>query len=157
LVHDPETIAIYNNIQIRFIDSFQIAYERRFCAYTDSNFSTIRKEFIEEYPNQEYVGVFWDDPTITADEKCRYDFGYIITQEQIKMVPQKLSVQTLEARTYIALTIQFDAAKKIKSVDVWHYLYTNWLPRHGYIAGTLFCFEYICNNEITFYLPIQKI
>jgi len=156
LVHDPDTISIYNNIQVRFVDSFQIAYERTFCAYTDSNFHTIRKKFIEKYPNRQYIGLFWDDPTITANENCRYDYGYIITENNIEM-PENLSTQTLEQRTYIALTTQFDNLDQINSVKVWHYLYTNWLPRHGYIADTLFCFESIYENEITFYLPIQKI
>lgn len=155
LVTEPNLISQYNNIQLKYIDSFKLAYQRTFSPYNNEMFNQTRYELLKKYPNKHYISIFWDDPTITLEKNCKYDYGYLIEIPNEITEAETLSIQTMEARTYIILSIEFKNLRDINSVEVWQYLYTNWLPRHGYVADTLFCFESIYENKISFYLPIQ--
>ncbi|HHD81947.1 MAG TPA: AraC family transcriptional regulator, partial [Campylobacterales bacterium] len=139
LVTEPKLISQYNDIQLKYIDSFNLAYQRTFRPYNEESFTQTRYEFLKKYPNRHYISIFWDDPTITLEKNCKYDYGYLIENPHEKTETEILSLQTMEARTYIILSIEFKQLRDIKSVEVWQYLYTNWLPRHGYVADTLFC------------------
>jgi AraC family transcriptional regulator len=153
IIHEPKQIAKYD-IQIVYIDKIVIAYKRCFDRYTNEVFNKKRDEIISNYPNKQYIGVFWDDPTISKSDKYRYDYGYILDDNKEQ---NNLEIQTIEENRYIVLSLKIDKLDTINSVDIWDYLYTNWIPRHSYIPNTLFCFESIQNNTISFYLPIQKI
>ena len=152
-VHDPHTVSKYD-IKLIFLNAFKVVYERSFSAYSNDNFKSKRNKILTEYPDKTYVGIFWDDPAITLEESCRYDHGYII-ENNVK--PKKLATQAIEANTYIVLTLNFDELTKIDSIEIWNFLYSSWLPRHGYMPNTLFCFETIDAGQIKFHIPIQKI
>ena len=152
IIHDPEEVAKYD-IQLIFIDSFDIVYERSFASYSNGYFDAKRKEVLSKYPSKNYIGVIWDDPTIMEDTKyCRYDYGYRIDRKE---KTKYTSTQTIEANTYIVLTLEYQ--EPINSIEIWNYLYANWLPRHGYLPNTLFCFESIEGSHIKFHIPIKKI
>ncbi len=152
LIHDPNVIEKYTTHLI-FIDSFSIAYKRRFGSYYSLDFFKEQDKTLLENPTKEYIGVFWDDPTITQESSCRYDYGYRVEGKS----SYSRTTQTIEANTYIILTYDTKNSVMINRVELWNYLYTNWLPRHGYIPAALFCFETIDANCIKFYVPIKKI
>ena len=152
-VYDPHVVSNYD-IQLIFLDTFEVAYERSFSAYSNDNFHNKRHKILTEYPHQTYIGIFWDDPTITLQERCRYDYGYLIENS---LKPKKFSTQKIEENTYIMLTLNFDELSKINSAEMWNFLYSSWLPRHGYMPNTLFCFETINSGKIKFHIPIKKI
>ncbi len=153
MIHDPQEIAKYD-IQLIYIDSFQIAYERDFGPYSNANFITQRKKILSNHPDKKYIGIFWDDPTITLSKSCRYDYGYVIDNDKVET---EMAIQTVEANRYVILTLDIDNLETFDSVKTWDYLYTNWLLRHGYIPDTLFSFETISANKIQFFIPIKKI
>ncbi len=153
IVHDPLVVAKYD-IELIYIDSFKVVYERNFGTYSNENFNIKRKKVSSKHPNEKCIGIFWDDPTITLGNSCRYDYGYIINSNAEY---KEVATQTIEANRYIVLTLNIDNIDTIDSVKIWDYLYTNWLLRHGYIPDTLFCFETIHSNKIQFYIPIKKI
>lgn len=155
LVTEPTLSMTYHNIQLKYIEGFKVAYQRKFHAYNNQIFHQSRSKILTNYPNKRYIGIFWDDPTITIEENCKYDYGYLIENPSETIHSKIFSIQALEDRTYIILSVEFEDLNKINSVEIWQYLYTNWLPRHGYVADTLYCFESIYQNEISFYLPIQ--
>jgi len=152
-IHDPKVVAKYD-ISILSIDSFKVVYNRNFGSYSNELFNSKRKEILSKYPNEKYIGIFWDDPTISLENSNRYDYGYVLGN---KDRADNLEIQTIEANKYIVLSQQIDNLDDIDSIKIWDYLYSNWLSRHGYIPDTLFCFETIEQNQINFYIPIKKL
>lgn len=153
IVHDPDVLARYR-VELIFIESFRVAYERRFGAYYSDDFFAQRTKSLSEHPDKRYIGMFLDDPTITLEENCRYDYGYVVDNS---VASSHALTQSVEANIYIVLTLEKEELDKIGTVEIWSYLYNNWLPRHGYIPDRLLCFETIDNTHMKFYIPIKKI
>ena len=152
-LQDPQGIAKYD-IRLQYLEDFHIAYERCFGAYYSDTFYVQQAKALAEHPQKKYVTLFWDDPTITAKSKHRYDFG-VVTQKNSN--DSTKTIQTIEEDIYIILTLNYDTLEEINRMEVWRYLYSNWLPRHGYIPSKLFCFEMVEHKTITFHIPIKKI
>lgn len=153
IIPDPAIVAKYN-IELIFIDTFSFIYERSFGAYYSSDFLSQRKKTLSNNSDKKYIGLFLDDPTVTTETNCRYDYGFIIDKD---IKSQHAVTQSIEANTYIVCTLNKKDIDDIESVQIWKYLYTNWLTRHGYIPATLLFFEIIESNTIKFHIPIKKI
>jgi AraC family transcriptional regulator len=152
VVDDPQLIAKYK-VKIQYIESFSMVYYRSFGAYSHENVVKKQKEIAQKHPNKTYIGISWDNPHITPNQHCRYDYGYVVDDGEFdKLLPK----QTIESETYAILTIPKKSADIAK---IWEYLYLSWLPRHGYKPHRLFCFEIILDDasNISFYLPVKKI
>jgi len=159
IVLDNETIASYE-VSIQFIDSFNVAYERSFGEYSDEALDLQRIKVLERYPDKTFIGISWDNPEVTPEGLCRFDYGYIVKDRS--EAPNCL-IQNIEAKTYAKLSVDI---KEVNTIAIWEYLYVEWLPRHGYKPDALFCFEKIKANAsmsssdttfIEFFLPIKKI
>ncbi len=151
LINDPEIVAKYK-VELIFIDSFYFVYERRFGAYYNTAFDENRAKALDKFSDKIYIGLFLDDPTITDDKKCRYDYGYLSNNSKVS---KELKVQNIEANRYIVLS--FIKYEDIDSVKIWTYLFTNWLPRHGYAPNSLMFFESIDKEYIKFHIPIKTV
>ncbi len=155
-VSDPQSVANYE-VRIQYVDAFSVVYERSFGTNDDFNLDAKRDAVLEKYPDKTCVSIAWDNPEMTPLHQCRFDYGYMIENEDASTLQTK---QTIEAKTYAVITT---ALKGCKVIEVWNYLYASWLPRHGYKPDAVFCFEKIkkCAADevqmIEFYLPIKKI
>ena len=156
VVHDPLVVSKYD-IRLIFIEGFEVAYERSFCTYSNVNFNAKRNQVLSEHPRKKYIGIFGDDPIITLEDSYIYDYGYIVDSNVSEGKTQKLATQHIEANRYAVLTLEIDDVDKINSAEIWDFLYTSWLPRHGYMPDKLFCFESIHSSQIKFHVPIKKI
>jgi AraC family transcriptional regulator len=149
-VRDPQIIAKYE-VCIQYIFGFNMVYERSFGINDNKSLAEKRQQIQEQYPNKTYIGIAWDNPHITPQENCRYDYGYIIENNSSKST---LPTQSIEAQTYATLTLLLH---NITTIEIWEFLYISWLPRHGYKPHSLFCFEKIVGENISFYLPVMKV
>ena len=149
--HDPKMISKYD-IKLIYLEEFYIEYERYFGAYYSDVFYLQQAHFLSQHSKKQYVTIFWNDPTITPKRNHCYDYG-VVTQKQTNGARD--TIQTIEENIYIVLTLKYSLLEEVNRMEIWSYLYTNWLPRHGYIPSRVFCFEMIDSKMIKFYIPIK--
>ena len=153
LLHDPDVIVKYD-IRLMYLEALHSVYERFFGTYYDEDFYTQQENIVASHPKAQCITIFWDDPTITPKKYHRYDCGYIL---QTKSNHATKTLQTIDEDIYIILTLESDEKKEINRIEAWNYLYTNWLPRHGYAPSKLFCFEIIDSKGVKLHIPVKKI
>ena len=151
IINDPKTIEKYK-IELKFIESFDVIYDRYFGTYYNHSFNQTRAKALKKYADKIYIGLFLDDPTITDNSRCRYDYGYV---SQGLKASDGLKKQTIEANRYIVLSFKKEEA--LDAIEIWRYLFTNWLPRHGYTPDALMYFESVDKEYIKFHIPIKSI
>lgn len=108
----------------------------------------------------EYIGLSFDDPTITLPQKCRFYAAFTVDKE-IK-AEGAIGVRKLEGGLYAVFTLKGAYSGLI---DLYFNIYINWLPSNGYKLRNTITFEKYLNSpgqvgeeelltEIC--LPIQK-
>lgn len=108
----------------------------------------------------EYIGLSFDDPTITLPEKCRF-YACFTTREKIK--PKgPFGVRTISAGQY---AVFLHKGEYQKLIDSYYYIYIKWLPHSSYkLRGTMSFEKYLSNRGgideddllTEIYIPIKK-
>lgn len=108
----------------------------------------------------EYIGLSFDDPTITLPEKCRF-YACFTTREKIK--PKgPFGVRTISAGQY---AVFLHKGEYQKLIDSYYYIYIKWLPHSSYkLRGTMSFEKYLSNSGgideddllTEIYIPIKK-
>lgn len=108
----------------------------------------------------EYIGLSFDDPTITHPEKCRF-YACFTTREKIK--PKgPFGVRTISAGQY---AVFLHKGEYQKLIDSYYYIYIKWLPHSSYkLRGTMSFEKYLSNSGgideddllTEIYIPIKK-
>ncbi len=137
-VPEIRTINHIKYIYIRIIDvygspkSYNIAWGK---LYTFA----LQNEIINEQTG--YLGLSYDDPTITAPNRCRFYAG-ITTCKDIK--PQgEFGFQTIEGGRYAVFTLKGSYSKLM---DFYNRIYSQWLPVSNYRLRDSVPFEKYLNN-----------
>jgi AraC family transcriptional regulator len=87
-------------------------------------------------PASTTLGVAYDDPSITAPEKCRYDAGVVVPPD---FRPDRLvEVMDVQAGRY-AVARFIGGAHEI--VEAWDRVFAAWLPNSGYEPDDRPCYE----------------
>lgn len=111
--------------------------------------------------NTEYLGLCFDDPTITSPENCRF-YACITTDKDIN--PNgAIGVQFIQGGTFAVFTMQGSYSQLI---DYYYNIYIRWLPESGYKLRKMLAFEKYINSPTTveekdllteIYIPIKKV
>lgn len=108
----------------------------------------------------EYIGLSFDDPTITPPEKCRF-YACFTTGENIKPTGP-FGIHTIKPGQYAVFTHR-GAYRRL--IDTYYYIYIDWLPGSGYETRGAMSFEKYLNSPsqvkeselITeIYIPVNK-
>jgi AraC family transcriptional regulator len=108
--------------------------------------------------NQECLGVAYNDPNITENDKCQYDCCVTISKD---IKPEgEIGVKNIEGGRYAAFKFRgsFDNIS-----SVYNSIFKNWLPESNYELRDAPCFEkYIKfsktnpdNNKTEVYIPVR--
>lgn len=98
----------------------------------------------------EYIGLSFDDPTITKPEKCRF-YACITTNKDIKPTGS-FGVNTIEGGMYAVFLLKGSYSKLL---DMYFNIYINWLPQSGYGLSNMYAFEKYLNNPN--HVPEEKL
>ena len=130
LPHSSNAIA---DVVVRQIASMKVAYRRHIGSYEDPE---VQKRFDELQTwatarglddEQSYLGIPWDEATITPDGKCRFDACLIVPEDS--WFGTGVNLQELPAGRYATYR------SEIRNHDFdlpWTHLMRSWLPTSGY-------------------------
>jgi AraC family transcriptional regulator len=106
-----------------------------------------------------YLGLSFDDPTITAPNRCRF-YACITTDRDVK--PQgEFGVQTIKGGQYAVFTLKGSYSGLM---NLYNGIYSQWLPESGYRLRNSVSFEKYLNSSETVteedlltevYIPIE--
>lgn len=92
-------------------------------------------------PDTEFIGLSFDDPTITPPEKCRF-YACFTVKDGIKPTGP-FGIQSIPSGQY-AVFLHHGSYRKL--IDTYYYIYVIWLPHSGYRLCSSMSFEKYVNN-----------
>ncbi|WP_213413292.1 AraC family transcriptional regulator [Xylanibacillus composti] len=149
----------YRKVEIKTLPSFHVAYHRCFTGYDKGVFNndifvSFRK--VEQWLasrnlfSEETVcmGITYDNPDITARDKCRYDAAFSIPNE-ITEASGEIGIQQVEGGLYAVCREEGermeDVVQKIgETVD---FMYGQWLLDSSFQLADKPCLEIYCQKE----------
>jgi len=128
----PKHIAYVANLQGYKTDMIRAAWER-LCAWAGP------LGLLNE--GAEMIGISFDDPAITPEDKCRYYACVTIPGEVVP--PRDIGLMDIPAGRYAVYA--FEGSERAISV-AYRTLYGTWLPSSGYQPADRPCYEIYHNN-----------
>lgn len=83
----------------------------------------------------QWLGYMWDEPEIVALAQCRYDVAVVVDEIETNGEIGRFDFRPMRVAEVV---IRGDIALEVRALD---WLYTDWLPRSGYVPDNLPCFE----------------
>lgn len=135
--------------EFRVIEQKHLIYNRVIDAYGTSDSYQRAWQELGEYANKnqlvdadtESIGLFFDDPTITASENCRF-YACFTTKAPVK-TKGKFGYQTIDQGLYAVFLLK-GSYKGL--LDLYFNIYINWLPQSEYKLRRMYSFEKYLNS-----------
>lgn len=158
LMPEIRTVTPINSIYVRIMDmygapkSYNMAWGRLYHFALDNKLITEQTE---------YIGLSYDDPSITLPDRCRF-YACITVDREVKPVGE-FGVREIKGGEYAVFTLIGSYANL---VDYYNYIYSEWLPSSGYELRNSFSFEKYLNNpeqvldsdlKTEIYIPVSLI
>lgn len=111
--------------------------------------------------NTEFIGLSFDDPTITNPENCRF-YACFTTNNKTLKPSGKFGRQTIEGGLYAVFLLKGSYRGLL---DLYFNIYMNWLPSSNYCLREMYSFEkylnsptMVSNEELLteIYVPVKK-
>ena len=83
----------------------------------------------------QWLGYMWDEPEIVALPQCRYDVALVVDEMEADGEIGRFEFPPMRVAEVL---IRGDIALEVRALD---WLYTDWLPRSGYVPDDQPCFE----------------
>ncbi|RIX53672.1 AraC family transcriptional regulator [Paenibacillus nanensis] len=155
------------NVTIKELPSFEVAFFRHVGSYLETYHAW---EKLGEWasqnglfpPEQSFIGISLDDPSVTEEYACRYDACVTIPDGFQKDVHPHVQFQSLPGGLY-GMYQFYDTVDKFGIL--YQSLFGQWLPNSGYDPDDRHCLEFSMNNpaedpegkaKIDLYVPIKK-
>ncbi len=152
--------------RIKVIDNKKVVYVQTIGKYGDEDISKawdkitgfVRKNKLFSW-KFEGIGISYDDPRITEEEKCRYEACIAVSHE---VKPEgEIGFKIIEGGKYAIFRFKGPYTNFTKAYE---YIYSVWLPREGYELRNIPGFELHLNNpertraenlKTDLYIPIK--
>lgn len=137
------------NVEVKSMPAFHVAYVRHIGPYNHDGIEPAFQKLMGWAGPRGFaesgtmLGISWDNPEITAAEKCRYD-ACISVPEGIK-TQDEIGLQTIPAGTYAAYRCDVYNNGFQKR---WDEFFRDWLPGSGYQPDDKPCYE-LYHNDAT--------
>ncbi|AJY77799.1 AraC family transcriptional regulator [Paenibacillus beijingensis] len=155
------------NISIKELPDYDVAFVRHVGSYLDTyqawgKLGAWAGKNNLFPPEQYFIGVSLDDPSITEEYACRYDACITIPQTFNQENESEVQFKTLPGGLY-GLYQFYDTIDKF--AITYQSLYGQWLPNSDYEPDERYCLEFCMNNpsddperkaKIELYIPIKK-
>lgn len=137
------------NPEIINIDKKELVYIRIITKYgSEKDYNLAWKKLIQFGKEQnilnsktEYIGLSFDDPTITASNKCRF-YACVSTGKTIEPYSE-FGLQTIENGKYAVFKLKGSYSELEK---LYHSIYFDWLPKSAFQLRDNISFEKYLNN-----------
>ncbi|BBI30832.1 AraC family transcriptional regulator [Cohnella abietis] len=166
-------------VRIERLPELHVAYVRNRFGFSKGIFS---KEIVDSFSKTEAwlrqnnldlrksieIGITYDNPDITENEKCRYDAAFTIPAELTDSLDhEEVGIQDVPGGLYAVYTIRLTNVSSEEEViaqlgHVVDYMYGRWLPDSDYLLANRPCLE-IYHTELQgavvildFCLPVEK-
>lgn len=144
-----ETILLDIEPIIKELDKKEFVYIRIISKYGSDEEYALGWKKIWDFAKQnsildfsnEYLGLSFDDPNITKENKCRF-YACITTNKKIKPSGE-FGISFIEKGKYAIFTLKGDYSGLQK---LYNYIYCNWLPNCPYKLRNTMPFEKYLNN-----------
>lgn len=135
--------------EFRIIEQKHLVYNRVIDTYGASDSYQKAWQELGEYAHKnqlvnddtEFIGLCFDDPTITASENCRF-YACFTTKEPTKS-KGKFGYQTIDQGLYAVFLLKGSYRGLL---DLYFNIYINWLPESGYKLRRMYSFEKYLNS-----------
>ena len=138
------------NVEVKQMPAFHVAYVRHIGPYGKEGIEPAFQKLMSWAGPRGFtesgsvLGITWDNPEITAPEKCRYDA--CISVPDGTATQDEIGIQTIPEGNYATYHCEVynnDFAK------AWNEFFRDWLPGSGYQPDDKPCYELYHNNAST--------
>ena len=137
-----------SKIEIKRLPDYRVIYVRHIGNYFETTREWKRlldfgrqKAILDE--NTLMIGISYDDPQITEEEKLRYDA--CLTLDTPLETDENISLKTIPGGLF---GVYHFYAGLEELIDAYDYIYRRWLPGSGYLPDEKHCFEIYRNNVL---------
>lgn len=155
------------NISVKELREFEVAFVRHVGSYLETSHIWRKLGIWAEKnelrpPEQYFIGISLDDPSMVDEYACRYDACVTIPKEFDKVDQTDVQFKTLPGGLY-ALYHFYDTVDKLGIT--YQSLFGQWLPNSEYDPDDRPCLEFCMNNplhdpegkaKIDLYIPIKE-
>ena len=142
---DPKDFG--DKVKVTHMDPFNVVYLRHFGSYNDKAIEIAYRR-LERFAEPQglnqpdrYVGIPWDDPYVTPDDKCRFD-ACLIVDDSTQVEPDMSRLEVPAARYAV-----YQCQVENNDFDQpWNELLRDWLPQSGFQPDDGYRFEWYLSN-----------
>ena len=131
------------NVTVKELPQTHVAYVRTIGPYQGPSISNAFHKLMRWAgprgfaSNGKTYGVPWDNPEVTAPEKCRYDACVEVPEGTATQ--GEIGTQIIQGGHYAVYHVEFEGMEGFESS--WRDLFQQWLPSSGYEPDEKHCFE----------------
>lgn len=156
-----------SQVVVRHVEEIHTVYRRHFGSYNSAEIQTAFDELQnwaearELHHEHGYIGIPWDEATITPDDKCRFD-ACLMLQRDV-WLGRSVNQQNIPAGRYATLRCEVVANN---FDDPWNGMLRDWLPGSGFQPDDGPRFEVYFSDgstdpdgrwELEIYLPVKPL
>ncbi len=139
---DLERSGIPMNVDVKNLPTYHVAYIRHITGYSKGEFSSAINQAFQRVcawaaarelfrPGTLVVGIPYDNPDITPNDRCRYD-ACVTIPEEIREGSGEVGVEDIPGGKYAVCHIEVSTQETNKIGEAVNRLYGEWLPSSGY-------------------------
>ncbi len=132
------------DVQVKTLPAFHVAYVRHIYGYSKGVRNPQIGEAFQKVtrwagardlmgPDTLVIGIPYDNPEITPNDKCRYD-ACVTVPESVKAEDGEIGIQDIAGGKYAICRIEVSPLEAHKIAEMVDHLYGDWLPDSGYQA-----------------------
>ena len=133
------------NVEVKQLPTYHVAYIRHLTGYSKGQSSGEISEAFQRVskwaaahnligPQTMIIGIPYDNPDITPNDRCRYDACVTIPAE-VNAGSGEVGVQDIPGGKYAVCHLEISALEARKIAEAVDSLYGEWLPSSGYSAA----------------------
>lgn len=130
------------NVEVKTLPTYHVAYIRHMTGYSKGAFNSTINEAFQRVcswaaarglfrPDTRVIGIPFDNPDITPNDRCRYDACVTIPAE-VQQGSEEVGVEDISGGRYAVGHIEVSAQETNKIGEAVDYMYGEWLPSSGF-------------------------
>jgi AraC family transcriptional regulator len=132
------------DIEIKTLPAYHVAYIRHISGYSKGQFNSEINQAFQQvcgwaaardlfHPDTLVIGIPYDDPNITPNDRCRYD-ACVTVPGTVTEGAGAVGIQEISGGKYAACRISISAQETHKIGEAVDAMYGEWLPGSGWMV-----------------------
>lgn len=144
------------NVEIKTLPTYHVAYIRHISGYSKGQFSSDINQAFQRVsawvaardlfrPTTQVIGIPYDNPDITPNDRCRYD-ACVTVPTEVGEGSGEVSIQEIPGGKYAVGHIEVSAQAAHQIAETVDQMYGQWLPASGFTVDDKPALEIYYNN-----------